>query len=134
MTGQLHDLAIEAHPANLAMVRSFVASTLRDARLTPRERSLLVLAVDEALTSLLLDAQDRGAEGHCVVSVDVDDVRVRVCVDDRTGSGAEWRPARREMGLFLMRAVVDEIAFSARRGRSSRLELVKFTTQPEACA
>ena len=81
-----------------------------------------------------VDAADRGATGHCQVAVDVDDVRVRVCVDDLTGSGAEWHPTRREMGLYLMRAVVDEIAFSARRGRSSRLELVKFTTQPEASA
>ena len=57
----------------------------------------------------------------------MDDVRVRVCVDDLTEFDGRWRPARREMGLFLMRAAVDEIAFSSRRGRSSRLELVKFT-------
>lgn len=125
--GQLQDLTIEAHAGNLELARSFVAASIREARLTPRERSLVVLAVDEAVTSLLLDAVDRGATGRCRVAVDVDDVRVRVCVDDLTDVDRRWRPARREMGLFLMRAAVDEVAFSARRGRSSRLELVKFT-------
>lgn len=128
MTVLQQDLTLDAHPGNLALVRSFVAATLREARLTPRERSLVVLAVDEALTSLLLDAADRGAAGRCRVAMDVDDVRVRVCVDDCSDVDTRWRPARREMGLFLMRAAVDEIAFSARRGRPSRLELVKFTT------
>lgn len=135
---QTQDLTIEAKPANLHLVRSFVAATIRGARLTTRERSLLVLAVDEALTSMLNEA---ASGSSCHVCVDVDDVRVRVALSDTSGG----RPLnllagrtldqlradvqagrRREMGIFLMRAIVDEINFSARRGRTSRLELVKF--------
>ena len=145
MSTQLQDLTIDARPGNLHLVRSFVAATIRDSRLATRARSLLVLAVDEALTSMLLEAADREAGGQCRVSVDVDDVRVRVVIDDDTGSMAPdlqrsrsldelrqdaRRGRRREMGIFLMRAVVDEIAFSARRGRPSRLELVKFVYAP----
>jgi anti-sigma regulatory factor (Ser/Thr protein kinase) len=135
---QTQDLTIEAKPSNLHLVRSFIAVTIRGARLSARERSLLVLAVDEALTSMLNEAA-LGAECH--VSVDVDDVRVRVSLSDTSGgrpldlqSGrtldqlrADVKAGRRrDMGIFLMRAIVDEISFSARRGRSSRLELVKF--------
>ena len=141
MTTQLQDLTIDARPSNLHLVRSFVAATVRESRLPQRQRSLLVLAVDEALTAILAEAAEQQACGRCTVSVDVDDVRVRVVIDDETGGAApDLRPRRtldelradaklgrrREMGIFLMRAIVDEIAFSARRHRSSRLELVKF--------
>lgn len=139
---QTQDLTIEAKPSNLHLVRSFVAVTIREARLTARERSLLVLAVDEALTTMLTEAAP-GSE--CRVAVDVDDVRVRICLTDSSGGRpldlqagrsleelrADVRAGRRrEMGIFLLRAIVDEINFSARRGRSSRLELVKFLYAP----
>ena len=81
---QTQDLTIEAKPSNLHLVRSFVAVTIREARMTARERSLLVLAVDEALTSMLSEA---APDSECCVSVDVDDVRVRVTLSamDRSG-------------------------------------------------
>ena len=144
MQTQVRDLTVGCDTANLQQVRAFVGDTVRESRLTDREQSLLVLAADEVLTSIIRHAHRTSVNGMCRVTVDVDDVRVRILVDE-TGDEvdlarfSESELARRveqtrqdEIGIFLIRAIVDEINYVYRRGFQNRLELTKFVYSPHS--
>lgn len=141
MSTLVRDLTVSNDTANLQQVRAFVGDAIRESALPDRQQVLLVLAVDEAVTSTIRHAvrTARGAgNGLCHVTVDVDATRVRVVIDDSgadpdlTGlSDADLRAhvaagRREEIGIFLIRSIVDEINYSYRKGFQNQLEIVKF--------
>ncbi|MCI0340722.1 MAG: ATP-binding protein [Planctomycetales bacterium] len=132
------DITVPNHTRSLSEVRSFVAEAVHESALSRREKDLVVLAADEALTSIIHHAHAAGRDGTCHVTVDVDDVRVRILIDD---SGRDFdmgavsdedlrsqieKARQYEMGIFLLRAILDEINYTFRKGFQNQLELVKF--------
>jgi anti-sigma regulatory factor (Ser/Thr protein kinase) len=122
-------------------VRAFVADAIRGSALSERQQTLLVLATDEAVTSIIRHAvrvSGGSGNGLCHVTVDVDATRVRVVIDDSgadsdlTGlSDAALREhiaagRSEEIGIFLIRAIVDEINYVYRKGFQNQFEMVKF--------
>ena len=76
MSIQVRDLTVSNDTANLQQVRAFVADAISESALTTRSRLLLVLAADEAVTSIIRNAVrvagGGSGNGLCHVSVDVD--------------------------------------------------------------
>ncbi|MHC5020509.1 MAG: ATP-binding protein [Planctomycetota bacterium] len=126
MSTLVRDLTVSNDTANLQQVRAFVSDVIRESALTARARALMVLAADEAVTSIIRNAvRAAGGEtgnGLCHVSVDVDSTRKHI---------AEGR--EKEIGIFLIRAIVDEINYTYRKGFQNQLEIVKFVL-PDAPA
>ena len=101
-----------------------------------------MLAVDEAVTSIVRHSERTSGNGLCHLTVDVDEVRTRIVIDDSTLdidltslSDDELRNhiaagRAEEMGIFLIRAIVDEINYTFRKGFQNQLELVKFAYPP----
>jgi anti-sigma regulatory factor (Ser/Thr protein kinase) len=149
MSTLVRDLTVSNDTANLQQVRAFVSDVIRESALTARARALMVLAADEAVTSIIRNAvRAAGGEtgnGLCHVSVDVDATRVRIVIDDSgadpdltTLSEAELHKhiaegREKEIGIFLIRAIVDEINYTYRKGLQNQLEIVKFVL-PDAPA
>jgi anti-sigma regulatory factor (Ser/Thr protein kinase) len=135
-----NDIAVPNTTASLEEVRRFVSEFLGDTPFTEKERRRLVLAIDEAVTSTILFSEASGRRGTTRVSLDVDEVRLRVRIEDRgrdpdydAGDPAEEvfeehiRQARKyEVGVFLIRQIMDEINYIFRKGFQNELELVRF--------
>jgi anti-sigma regulatory factor (Ser/Thr protein kinase) len=127
------------HPRFLNEVRTLLAETLEDVPLTRREKDLVVLAVDEAVSSVVRYARYRGFENQITLSIDIDDVRLKATLVDslnvfELGGGLNEtqlaeRIAREKtytLGVFLMRQIMDEISYVYRKGFQNELELIKF--------
>ena len=127
------------HPRFLNEVRTLLAETLEEVPLSKREKDLLVLAVDEAVSSVVRYARFKGFENQVTLSIDIDDVRFKAVLQDslnvfELGGGLNERQmaeriAREKtytMGIFLMRQIMDEITYVYRKGFQNELELIKF--------
>jgi anti-sigma regulatory factor (Ser/Thr protein kinase) len=131
-------LAVDTRTASLARVREFVRETVIEAGVQPAEQARIVLAVDEAVSSIIIEAAGARGEGRIQVHLDIDQVRFRASIQDSTtvyepelplpdlACGPAAGEHGRELGVFLMRQLCDEIDYSYRRGYQNVLELVRF--------
>lgn len=131
-------LCLDSRTENLQVFREFVREAIRDAQLSTRMADHVVLATDEALTSIVRHASENARVGEIEVAIDVDQTRIKVSIGD---SGNNFDPGvlsasevqeliergrSLEMGIFLIRAVMDELSYVYRRGFENRFEMVKF--------
>ena len=136
--GTRRSLSIDTGTASLATVREFVRQAVEEAGIRPVEQPRIVLAVDEAVSSIVSEAVETRREGEVQIQLDIDRVRFRASIQDSTtvyepelplpleAPGPTDRARRRELGVFLMRQLCDEIDYSYRRGYQNVLELVRF--------
>lgn len=127
------------HPRFLNEVRSMLAEMLRDVAVPKREKDLIILAVDEAVSSVVRYARWKGLESQVTLAVDIDDVRFKAVLVDSAnvfelgGGLTEAQLAERvakekshTMGVFLMRQILDEITYVYKKGFQNELEMIKF--------
>ena len=127
------------HPRFLNEVRAMLAEMLQDVAVPRREKDLIVLAVDEAVSSVVRYARWKGLESQVTLTVDIDDVRFKAVLVDSAnvfelGAGlSDAQMAERiskekshTMGVFLMRQILDEITYVYKKGFQNELELIKF--------
>ncbi|NUN48788.1 MAG: ATP-binding protein [Candidatus Brocadiae bacterium] len=132
------DLTFACDPRHLAEVRAVVQGMWRDCGLAERTGRLVMLAVDEAVASIIDHARGTNRQGDIRVSLDLDETRFRAVIEDTTNhcdsSGmmdAELRAhldteRKHQMGIFLIREVMDEVNYSFKKGFQNELSLVKF--------
>ena len=132
------EISVPNRTASLEKVRDFIIRNLEETELDERDQRLMVLAIDEAVTSNILFSVETGREGLCRVVLDVDETRIHVTIDD-TGKDPDARDltdqalretakkARKyEMSIFLIRQIVDEISYAFKKGFQNQLILIKF--------
>ncbi|HTF56235.1 MAG TPA: ATP-binding protein [Planctomycetota bacterium] len=132
-------VGMPAHPRHLNEVRHLIEETLREAGVPKRTADLLVLAVDEAMSSIVHYAKFKGQETEITLSVDVDDVRFKARIVDATNvfdldraiaDAVRPEAIEREraygLGVFLMRQIFDEILYTYRKGFENELVLIRF--------
>src|SRR5213594_1640256 len=115
----------------LSEARELLNSVLAGAEVPKPEKEKIVLAVDEALSSIVTYARYKGTRHDISVSIDVDDVRFKAVIDDSQNvfdlNGGIVDPARLAkertftMGIFLMRQVMDEVLYTYRKGFENQL-------------
>ena len=127
------------HPKFLNEVRTLLNETLSELPVSRREKDLIILAVDEAVSSVVQYARYKGFQNQITLSVDIDDVRFKARIEDSlnvfefAGGLNETQLAERvarekgyTMGIFLIRQIMDEITYVYRKGFQNELELIKF--------
>ena len=127
------------HPKFLNEVRTLLNETLSELPVSRREKDLIILAVDEAVSSVVQYARYKGFQNQITLSVDIDDVRFKARIEDSlnvfefAGGLNETQLAERvarekafTMGIFLIRQIMDEISYVYRKGFQNELELIKF--------
>jgi anti-sigma regulatory factor (Ser/Thr protein kinase) len=132
-------ISMPCHPKFLNEVRALLDETLAEVRFSKREKDLLILAVDEAVSSVVQYARFKGYQHEIALSVDIDDVRFKATlvdslnVFDLNGGLTDAQLADRvsrersyTMGIFLIRQIMDEISYVYRKGFQNELELIKF--------
>jgi len=127
------------HPKFLNEVRALLNETLAEVPFSRREKDLLILAVDEAVSSVVQYARYKGFQNQITLTVDIDDVRFKARIEDSLNvfefagglndTQIAERVAREKgytMGIFLIRQIMDEISYVYRKGFQNELELIKF--------
>lgn len=127
------------HPKFLNEVRALLNETLSEVSLSQREKDLIILAVDEAVSSVVQYARYKGFQNQITLSVDIDDVRFKARIEDSLNvfefarglndtqlAESVAREKGYTMGTFLIRQIMDEISYVYRRGFQNELELIKF--------
>jgi len=143
MAGSYHktlqdSIQVPNRTSSLEKVRDFVIRSLERTGLDDRSKHLMVLAIDEAVTSNILFSVETRRDGQCKVSIDIDPVRIKVTLED---SGQDLdvsqvtdsvlnetfvKAREHEMGIFLIRQIVDEISYNFKKGFENQLVLTKF--------
>jgi len=133
----LHRLEVPAHLDSLGPVRDFVGSTVAGFGLGDDAAGDLLLAVDEAVSNVVMHG---GTDGRGVVEIavdaDADAVTVRIRDDarqyDPTGTAAprlDVSPLDREQaggfGVELIRRLVDRVGYRVADDGRNELTLVK---------
>ena len=132
-------ISMPCHPKFLKEVRALLKETLSECDLTERKRDLLILAVDEAVSSVIQYAKYKGYDHEIALSIDINDVRFKATLNDSlnvfdlNGGLSDKQLAERvkrersySLGIFLMRQIMDEITYSYKKGFENTLELIAF--------
>jgi anti-sigma regulatory factor (Ser/Thr protein kinase) len=119
-------------------VRSEVSKLLFETNTSEEFRRQFLLAVDEAVSSVIFYCIDKGYKQKITLTIDADDIRVKATVDDpmnvfEINNCDETELAQRiaferryGLSLFLMRHLIDEITYSYKKGFENSLVLAKF--------
>lgn len=140
MTAKLlqKELMIPSDPKHLRDARGMVREACETAGIKGRDGRLMVLAVDEAVTSIVTHAKDTNRQGDVRVLVDINETRFRAFIEDFTNhtdssalSEVELvacldQERKHQLGVFLMREIMDEVTYTYKRGFQNDLELIKF--------
>lgn len=124
----------------LATVRGEVTKVVEQSAFDARDRKLLILAVDEAVTNIMEHAYDNDLEGELDIEMilEADASRFEVVIRD---SGKEFDPRgvgigdvaehvrqgkRHGLGIFLIRQIMDEVNYNYVHGEKNELQMVKY--------
>ena len=125
-------LEMTSHTANLASMRSFVRGFLRSYDFTEKERTLMVLGVDEACTNIIRYAYDLRDNQRIALSIEA----LKTCVRVRLRDYGDQTPPHRMrgrahdqvkpggLGLHLIRNAFDKVDYVSKR-RGTELVLTK---------
>ncbi len=124
---------------SLAPIRDFVREVLGESHLSNKTGRAVVIAIDEACTSTILNAKEHSATGNLRLHIDVDPTRVKVIINDTSNDydvAGEvtrddllrefTRSKKNELGTFLIRRVVDEFSYNFKKGFQSEIVMIKF--------
>jgi anti-sigma regulatory factor (Ser/Thr protein kinase) len=132
------EIVVSAETSSLADVRAFVEKSVREAGFTGRDSRLVVLAIDEAITNIIHYAASHNARDTLTVSINVDDVRLKVTIDEGLNTfdtpsmpnGEMEEYIRKEgaysIGIFLIRRIMDEISYQFKKGFENSLTMIKY--------
>jgi serine/threonine-protein kinase RsbW len=132
--GSQATLSITSDPEQLGRMRSWLWTALVGQGLALDECAKLLLAVGELCNNAIKHAYD-GQGGHCIrVSLEADSRRLVLEVEDwgRPFEATRYRPPDLDaapehgLGLFLVKSIVDEVAFDVAREAGTRWTLVKY--------
>ena len=129
-------ISMPCHPKFLKEVRSLLEETLAEAKLEARKRDQIILAVDEAVASVIQYAKFKGYDHEIALTIDINDVRFKAVLNDSLNvfdlNGGVVDEAKIEaeksysMGIFVMRQILDEITYVYKKGFENTLELIYF--------
>src|SRR5207237_10598745 len=75
-------LEFSSHPGNLALMRNFVRHFLDNMPISERDRTLMVLGVDEACTNIIRHAYELRDDKLIAISLEIRDDCVRMSIRD----------------------------------------------------
>jgi len=125
-------LEFSSHTGNLALMRNFVRHFLNSVPISERDRTLMVLGVDEACTNIIRHAYELRDDQLIALSLEAREDCVRMRLRDYGAQPlAEALRRRREeiirpggLGLIMIRNAFDQVDYILRR-RGTELVLTK---------
>jgi serine/threonine-protein kinase RsbW len=126
------NLEFSSHPGNLSLMRSFVRKFLDNLPIPERDRTLMVLGVDEACTNIIRHAYELREDQLIALSLEQrqDCVRMRLRDYGMQPRAKALRPRRDKvvrpggLGLLMIRNAFDQVDYILRQ-RGTELVLTK---------
>src|SRR5438045_198955 len=117
-------LEFSSHPGNLSLMRNFVRNFLNAVPVSERDRTLMVLGVDEACTNIIRHAYELRDDQLIALSLEIQEDCVRMRLRDygmqpRTEALHRRRdPIIRPggLGIFMIRNAFDQVDYILRQG------------------
>ncbi len=131
------EITLARSSSSLRELRTFIRDALSRTRLGEYDRGLVALAVDEVV-SAMVDSPGESSAATIGLQIDISNVAVKVEIEDSEnhfGNGlndeaalAEARKSknRREIAVYFICEIMDEIYYTYQRGFENRLVMVKF--------
>ncbi len=136
------ELVVPNDTKHLASVREEVTQVVDKSVFSERDRKLIIVAVDEAVTNIMEHAYDNDLEGELDIELilDYNATRFEVIIRD---SGKEFDPSELEapdikshvgkgashgLGIFMMRQIMDVINYSFVNGVKNELQMIKYVS------
>lgn len=141
------ELDVPIDTRSLAPLREFVREVLTEGKVGERASRQVIIAIDEACSSIILNAREHGANGNLRLLIDIDPTRVKISIHDTANDydvgevtreellKEFTRSKKNELGTFLIRRVMDEFTYVFRKGFQSEIEMIRFLyeeQEPEA--
>ena len=134
------ELVVPNDTEYLVQVRQEVTKVVEQSAFSERDRKLIIVAVDEAVTNIMEHAYDNDLEGELDIELilEADATRFEVIIRD---SGKEFDPSavnipditahvgkgqRHGLGIFLIRQIMDEINYNFVQGLRNELQMIKY--------
>jgi anti-sigma regulatory factor (Ser/Thr protein kinase) len=126
-------LEFSSHPGNLSLMRNFVRNFLDNLPISERDRTLMVLGVDEACTNIIRHAYELRDDQLIALSLEIREDYVRMRLRDygmQPPVEALHRRRREEvirpggLGLMMIRNAFDQVDYILRQ-RGTELVLTK---------
>ncbi|MFC1588056.1 ATP-binding protein [Planctomycetota bacterium] len=133
-----HTLDIPTQTVSLSSIRENVRRIVNRSSFDDRMKNLLVLAIDEAVTSILGEKRENSQQGGLTLELSLNNVCFKATVKDSMVDYQEIeqnngefekgiaRSRHYKLGVFLMRKIMDEVQYSYTRGFKNELTLLKF--------
>lgn len=140
------ELVVPNDTQYLVAVREEATRVVAESAFPDRDRKLIVIAVDEAVTNIMEHAYDNDLEGELDVELilEADATRFEVIIRD---SGKEFDPSsvnipditahvkkgsKHGLGIFLIRQIMDEINYNFVHGVRNELQMIKYVDRKKA--
>ncbi len=136
-------LKVPSSTENLALIREFVTSVGKQARMEDADISQLELAVDEACANVIEHAYDHDISKEVMIRAIFDEAEVRISVID-TGHGFDPNKLKSEsveqlvsqrksggLGIRLIKTLMDEVSYEIVPGQKNELHMTKRIRKPE---
>ncbi len=134
------ELVVPNDTQYLASVRQEVTKVVTESAFSDKDRKLIIVAVDEAVTNIMEHAYDNDLEGELDIELilEYDNTRFEVVIRD---SGKVFDPrtlevpdvrshvkqgSRHGLGIFLIRQIMDEINYNFVQGVRNELQMIKY--------
>jgi anti-sigma regulatory factor (Ser/Thr protein kinase) len=131
------EITLARASSSLSELRVFVRESLEKSKLADYERGLVSLAVDEVI-SAMVENPANGKSSMICIRIDVSSIAVKIEIEDsenRFGNGfmdegalteARDSDTRREIAVYFICEIMDEIYYTYQKGFENRLVMVKF--------
>lgn len=131
-------LAFSCHPRYLKPVRTLIARMWRMTSLPAQKGRLVILAVDEALNSIIQHARGMRHPGEIEIKLELNKICFKATIKDHT-NGLDFNCLNEQqkkttleqermyqLEVFLIATIMDEVTYSYKKGFENELELVYF--------
>lgn len=130
------EITLARTSSSLQEIRRFLRESLERSRMDDYERGLVCLAVDEVVSAVVENASS-GEKATIHMSIDITSVAVKVEIEDSqnyfgNGLGEETlvkvrdNDSRREIAVYFICEIMDEIYYTYQKGFENRLVMIKF--------
>jgi anti-sigma regulatory factor (Ser/Thr protein kinase) len=132
-----NEITLARSSSSLHELRLFLRESLEQSRLNEYDRGLVSLAVDEVVSAIVENSAN-GESATIRMNIGVSSIAVKVEIEEsenRFGNGvtdeealtrARDSDSRREIAVYFICEIMDEIYYTYQKGFENRLVLVKF--------
>lgn len=141
MTNQhCEEICFTNNTSNLPKLRQFLGKVINLCKVSQKDQSKIILAVDEAVSNIIEHAYAEHETDSAEIKINVEGSPERFCIRI-TDSGNTFNPTQvsnpdikmhiREgkkngLGIFLMRQIMDEVEYNFKSGVENELVMIKY--------